>query len=206
MLTKLQRMLKNHIKHNFAYYIFILCGFVCGGIIAAVCVFGLSELDYRELTVYFADFFSGINKTGTDSFEIFRLSVMSNLKLYMFAVLLAMMIIGTPLIPAISGMLGYSVFFTLFFLFKAYTLKGVLFYIAGMLPHQLISFFCHAGALMTSMQFSVSLLKERGDIKKRLISYLMKMSAMFLITVFASLLQGYIEPIFIRLIAPLFIS
>ncbi|MBR2499567.1 MAG: stage II sporulation protein M [Clostridia bacterium] len=205
MLTKLQRTLKFHLNNNITYYIILLCGFICGGIIAAVCVWKMSEFDYKELSVYFNDFFSGINKTGADSLEIFRLSVMSNFKLYVFMILLSMMIIGYPLLPLISATFGYSVFFALFFVFKAYTIKGVLFYLCAMFPHHLISFPCHSVALMNSMQFSISIIKGKAEIKNRLFRYLVKMLIFFLITVLSSLLQGYIEPVLIRLISKLFL-
>lgn len=205
MLTKLQRTLKFHLNNNFTYYIILLCGFICGGIIAAVCVWKMSEFDYKELSVYFNDFFSGINKTGADSLEIFRMSVLSNFKLYIFIILLSMMIIGYPILPLISATLGYSVFFALFFVFKAYTVKGALFYLCAMFPHHLISFPCHGAALMNSMQFSISIIKGKTEIKNRFLGYLIKMLILFLITVLSSLLQGYIEPVLIRLISRLFL-
>ena len=86
---------------------------MCGGIIAAACVFGISELSETELSIYFADFFESIEKTGSDSFEVFKMATVSNLKFYIAAILFSTMSIGSPLIVAMSLMFGYSFSFTL---------------------------------------------------------------------------------------------
>jgi len=205
MFTKLQRTCIFHIKTNTIYYVLVLCGFICGGIIAAACVFGISELSDKELLLYFEDFFSSINQTGTDSFEIFKMAASSNVKLYIVVMLLSMMVIGAPFIAMLSCIFGYSFWFTLLFMFKSYGLKGLIFFVGGMLPHQLIGFPCFMLTLIISMRFSVSLFKGKNDIKSQFAPFLLKMTALFGIAVLSSLLQGYIEPVFLELMSPLFL-
>lgn len=206
MFTRLKRTCTFHIKSNITYYVLILCGFVGGGVIAAACVFGLSELSAKELFIYFSDFFESINKTGSDSFAVFKMAALSNLKFYVVVILLSMMVIGSPFIAVMSAFFGYSFCFTLLFMLKSYGIKGILFFAGGMLPHQLIIFPCIILTLIISMQFSVSLFKGKNNMKSMLPSYLVKMTALFSVSVLAALLQGYIEPLFIELMSPLFLT
>lgn len=204
MFLKLQRILNFHIRNNIADCILILCGLLCGGIVAAVCVFGIYDLDFKELITYFNDFFESVEETGVNSLEIFKLSVFTNLKLTVLVVMLSMMVIGSVFIPLISALAGYSFCFTLFFLLKAFGVKGILFFLAGVLPHLLIGFPCFLLMLIVSMNFSLSLYKDKGDNKSKIGAYLLKISVIFVLSVPGSLLQGYVEPIIIRLIMPLF--
>ena len=206
MFLKLQRILNFHIKNNITYCVLILCGLLCGGIIAAVCVFGVSELDYKELITYFNDFFGSVEQTGIDALEVFKLSVFSNIKLTLLIIFLSLMVIGSFFLPVIAAFAGYSFFFTFFFVLKAFGFKGLLFFTAGILPHLLIGFPCFILMLIISMNFSVSLLTEKGNNKSIIGAYFFKMFVVFIMLVPASLLQGYIEPILVRLIMPFIIS
>lgn len=206
MFTKLQRTCIFHIKSNITYYVLILCGFLCGGVIAAACIFGISELSQREISVYLADFFLSIGKNGTESFEVFKIAVLANLSFFIAVLFFAMMVIGLPFLVIISVGIGFSFSFTIFFVFKVYAIKGMLLFLGGIFLHQLIIFPCYALALMISMKFSVSFLKGKNDIKAALWGYLLKMLVLFGISVLAALLQAYIEPLFLELMSPLFIN
>lgn len=206
MITNLRKTCIFHIKSNITYYVLILCGFVCGGIIAAACVFGLSELSFKELTIYFDDFFNSINSGSSDAFSIFKIAATSNLKLYIVLILLSVMVIGMPLIAVLSALVGYSFWFSVLFLFKTYGIKGIVFVLGGILPHQLIMLPCLALTLVICMQFSISLFKGKSDVKSGLLSFLLKMTALFLVSMLSVLLEAYIEPIFMELMSPLYIG
>ena len=206
MFAKLQRICVFHIKSNMIYYILILCGFICGGIVAASCVFGISDLSDKELALYFGDFFASINQTGTNSPEIFKMAAFSNIKLYVVVILLSMMVIGSPFIALLSAFFGYSFWFTLLFVIKSYGVRSLLFFVGGMLPHQIIMFPCFALTLINSMKFSVSLLEGKNDVKSRIVPYVLKMLLLFAVSLLSSLLQGYIEPMFLEIMSPLFLG
>ena len=206
MVTNLKRTCIFHIKSNISYYVLVLCGFLCGGIIAAACIFAFSELSVRELSAYLADFFESIGKNGTDSFEIFKIAVFSNLKFFIVLVLFSVMIIGLPFVLAMSGVFGYSFFFSFLFALKAYGIKGLLFFCGGMLLHHLITIPCFLLAIVISVKFSVFVFKGKSDIKSELLGYVLKMSGLFLFSVLGALLQSYVEPIFLELMAPVFVG
>ena len=199
MITNIRRICIFHIKSNVTYYVLILCAFVCGGIVAAVCVFGIYDLD-------FDDFFKSINSSGSDSFNIFKMAVESNLKLYILLILLSVMVVGSPFIVIVSSVLGYSFWFTLFFVFKIYGIRAMVFVFGAMLPHQLILLPCYALTLLTCLQFSVSLFKGKSDMKTVLPPFLIKMTALFLVSLFSALLEAYVEPIFLEMMSPLFLT
>lgn len=206
MITNLQRIFNFHIKSNIRYYVFIICGFMCGGIIAAACVFGLSDLDFKELSVYFDDFFQSVKDGGFDSFEIFRLSAWENLKLYLAIFIVSLMITGAFLIPFFSALCGYCVCFTMFFILKAYSFKGVLLLFSIVFPHQLILLPSLMLSFCVSMNFSSSIIIEKGGLKAKLLKYFLKLLMLYLVSVLASLLQGYIEPLLVKLVLPLFVK
>ncbi|MBE7028229.1 MAG: hypothetical protein E7407_04260 [Ruminococcaceae bacterium] len=206
MIKNIRRTCIFHIKSNVTYYVSILCAFVCGGIVAAACVLGLSELSLKELSIYFDDFFKSINSSGSDSFNIFKMAVESNLKLYILLILLSVMVIGSPFIVIVSSVLGYSLFFTLFFVFKTYGIRAMVFVFGAMLPHQLILLPCYALTLLTCLHFSVSLFKVKSDMKTVLPPFLIKMTVLFLVSLLSALLEAYVEPIFLELMSPLFLE
>lgn len=206
MITNLQRIFNFHIKSNIRYYILIICGFMCGGIIAAACVFGLSDLDFKELSVYFEDFFQSVKGSGFDSFEIFRLSAWENLKLFFAISIVSMMITGAVFIPFFSAICGYSFCFTTFYILKAYSFKGVALLFSIIFPHQLILLPCLMLTFCVSMNFSATITIEKGGLKAKLLKYFLKILILYLVSVLASLLQGYIEPLLIKLVLPLFVK
>ena len=206
MFTNLRRTCVFHIKNNITYYVLILCGFVCGGIIAAACVLGLSELSFKELSIYFDDFFNSINSGGSDAFGIFKIAALSNLKLYIILILLSVMFIGLPLIVVLSVWVGYSFWFSMFFVFKIYGIKGIVFALGGILPLQLSLLPCLSLTFVICMQFSASLFKGKTDVKSSLSSFLLKMTLLFLVSMLSVLLEAYIEPIFMELMSSLYIG
>lgn len=206
MFTNLRRICTDHLRSNITYYVLILCGFVCGGIIAAVCVFGMNDLSHRELTIYFDDFFKSTNSNGADCFAIFKMAVMSNLRIYIVILLLSLTVIGMPLLVVVSSVLGYSFWFTVIFVIKAYGVKGLLFIFGAIFPHQLILLPCLAVSLMIGIQHSVLLFKGKKNIRTMMVAFIVKTATLFLISLFAALLEGYVEPVFLELMAPLFLT
>ncbi len=206
MIKGLRRTCAFHIKSNISYYVLLLCAFVCGGIVAAACVLGLSELSLKELSIYFDDFFTSINSEGSASFDIFKMAAASNMKLYIFLILLSMMAIGAPFIAGVAILFGYSFWFTLFFIFKIYGIRGIVFVVGGMLPHQLILLPCYALTLQVCLRFSVSLFKGKSDFKASLVPFLIKIAVLFLVSILSALLEAYVEPIFLELMSSLFLT
>ena len=195
-----------HLKDNLTFYAVIAAAFLAGGVLAAVCAFSLSELDNKELMLYLNDFFSNVNQTGSDGFLVFKLSVLMQLKEFGLLFLLSVMVIGAPFVVAFTAFKGFCGCFTLLFLFKTYGMKAALFFLVGMLPHCLILIPCYAFLFVACIKFSLSLTKEKFDFKMKLLRFLLLLCLLFAVSVMASLLQAYIEPIFIKLISGYFLA
>ncbi len=206
MLKLMMQKMTFHVKENITYYGICAAALLCGVIVAAVCAFSLTELNAKELTLYFNDFFTNFTQTGADSSVIFLSSLKSNALLFVLLALFSTMIVGAPFIVAIGLYSGFTVGFTVVFLFKTYGLRTLLFLLGGMLPHALITLPCHLMLLAVCLRFSVSLTKDRSSLKNRLTSFFFVLLALFAVSIASSLLQAYIEPVLLGCFSGYFVA
>ncbi len=202
---KSKKFISADISHIAPYGIVILSAFLVGGIFAAVFAFLLPELTVKELHLYLDDFFRNIKASGTDSFALFRHSLLANLRNFGIIFLFAVMLPGALFLGLFSGFGGFTGGFTLFFLLRLYGFRAVLFALLGILPHALLLLPAYFVALSASLYHAVTLLKEPKEPKHRLFRLSLCLVGALSLTLASSLLQAYIEPALIRLIANLFI-
>ncbi len=203
---KSRKLIPADIRLLTPYGLVILSAFFIGGVFAAVFAFTLPELSEKELLLYLEDFFRNIKGNGTDATALFRHSLLSNLQNFGIFFCLSVMLIGAPFLAIFAGVLGFMESFTLFFLFRLYGIRAALFALLGILPHALLLAPAYLLALSTSLRHAVTLFGEGKELKTRIIRLALTLLSLFALTIGASLLQAYIEPLLIRLIAELFIS
>lgn len=206
MIRSVMQKLIFYMRENALCCIICAAALICGAMIGIAWAVSMPELDAKELSLYFADFFASFVQAGTDSAVIFTDAL--RLQAYFFGILLLCsgMIFGLPFIFIVGVGSGISVGFTATFLLKNYGMRALLFMLTGMLPHTLLMLPCHFAALCVCVQFSVLLLKERAGLKNRLISHFLILCALFAVAFAAVLLQAYIEPLLVSMIAPYFVS
>lgn len=202
----LSRSLWTYIKKDSKFYIFVLAAGIAGSILAAVFAFTLPELSCKELLLYVNDFFKNMNQSGADSWALFRTGLLLNLKNFGILFLLSVMVIGTPFILAYAVVQGFMQGFTLFFMFRLYGIRAPLFCLMGMLPHGLLWLPCYLVLFVVCLKFSMSLLREKQDLRNRLLQFLILLIGLYFVSVMATLLQSYVEPVLIRLISGLFLG
>lgn len=194
------------LQKDISYYVCVLASFIIGGIIAAIFAFSLPELSCKELLLYLQDFFQNMEKNGADASALFRSGVLANLKNFGFLFFFSVTVIGAPFLAVFSAVKGFMHCFTLFFLFRLYGIRAALFLILGMLPHYLLLIPCYLGITALCLKFSISIVCEKYEFKKNIPRQLLTLSVFFVLATMATLLQAYIEPPLIRLIAGLFLS
>ena len=191
---------------HFGYILCILAAFLAGGVFAAVFACTLPELSEKELLLYLSDFFGNIRQSGADAGALFRESMLLSLQNFVLLFLCALLIIGAPFVAAFAAIKGFVHSFTLIFMFRLYGIKTALFFLLGLLPHYLLCAPVYLAACVLALRCSVTLGREKQDLKKTFFRLLLAFLLLFLGATMASLLQAYLEPGLIRLISGLFIE
>ncbi len=204
-LNHIPRNLLHAVTSDARYYICILASFVVGGVFAAVFAFSLSELSCKELLLYLGDFFQTIDENGADAAALFKASLILNLKNVGFLFFVSVMVIGAPFVAAFVAVKGFMHCFTLFFMFRLYGIRTLLFFGVGMLPHYLLLIPCYLFLCVVCLKFSITLVREKHELKRILPRFILMLSCLFAVSIMASLLQAYVEPLLIRLISGLYI-
>ncbi len=194
------------VKENYKLHICILIAFLVGCLLAALFAFTLSPLACEELLLYFSDFFQNISETGTDAGLLFKTGLLRNLQNFLVLFLFSVMVIGAPFIAGFVTVHSFVHSFTLFFMFRLYGAKTLLFILAGILPHYLLLIPCYLFLCVSCLQFSLSLLKDRQEPAKKISILLGKLVFFYLLSIMAALLQAYVEPLLIRLISGIYLS
>ncbi|MBR5237051.1 MAG: stage II sporulation protein M [Clostridia bacterium] len=185
-------------------YIWLGLSFAAGIVLATVSALTMPQAACEEMLLYLKDFFQAIGESGADSGALLKTALFGHAKNFVFLFLCSVMVIGAPFIVVFSGFCGFVQTFTVVFLFRLYGVRTLLFFCAGMLPHYLLSGPCYVLLFALCLQFSLGLFKEKQSIRKRVVSLLCKLGILFAIAVLSSLLQAYIEPLFIGLISGLY--
>ncbi len=195
-----------HIKENFAYYGFSATALIVGAFVAAVCAFSLSELSQKELILFFDDFYVNLIESGTDAKIIMLGGLKTNLILFLALLFMSTSVIGLPLIVLTAAMKSFASSFTLLFMFKAYGVRALLFFISAVLPHMLITLPCYVVLFAICVKFSGMLTVGKAELKNRFIGFLLTLALLFLIALAGLLMQAYIEPLLLGCFAKYFIG
>jgi stage II sporulation protein M len=121
--------------------------------------------------------------------------------------LLGFTIVGVPFVLFILFTRGFIIGFTVGFLVNEYIMKGLLFALASVLPH---NFFAIPAILVTGVSattFSLMLVRRKLHGKTNLlyvsVAYSVLCMGMLLLMMVAALIEVYISPVFMKLIAGL---
>lgn len=179
--------------------------FLTGGVMAALFVFGLQEAAFFELQGYLEDFFQNMHQSGADSGALFKAGFYMHVTNFGVLFLFSCMVIGAPFIAAYATLKGFMHSFTLFFMFRIYGLRAALFFLLGMLPHYLLLIPCYSVLFVHCLKFITSLRHEKRELKVQFLRFLPVVLLLFALSLMATLLQAYVEPVLIRAISGMFI-
>lgn len=206
MLGYFRHNLSNYLKANIAAYFFVTLIFIIGAIIGALAAKTLPEDQKKELIGYLQIFFQGLTQNGiNDSANIFANVILNNLKTIGFIWILGFTIVGIPFVLFIIFTRGFVIGFTVGFLVNEYVFKGLLFAFASVLPHNFLAIPAIIITGVSAVSFSLLLLRRKSHLKANLLYESFGYSAlcvfMLLVMLFASLVEVYISPVFMKLIA-----
>lgn len=213
MLAYLRQNLGGYIKANIVAYFFMILLFIVGVVVGALAVRTLPDEQKIELINYLHIFFTGLTQgtENTTSGTMMISSVMfNNAKTVVLMWILGFTIVGIPFVLFILFTRGFIIGFTVGFLVNEYVMRGLLFAVASVLPH---NFFAIPAILVMSVaatKFSLLLVRRKTYGKVNLwyeaVRYSTLCMLMLIVMLFAALLEVYISPVFMKLVATLLVT
>lgn len=193
-----------YLKKNILVYALAIIVFVLGVTLGAIAVKALTVEQKQELIGYLSQFFNSLEKgTIAAKHDLARQAIFSNLKTIAIIWLMGITIIGIPVVLAVLFTRGFVIGFTVGFLAQEMVLKGVIFAIAAVLPHNLITIPALIVASVAAISFSALLIKKKffkntHNLRHCFLGYLFLTLAIALVCVIASLVEAYITPVFMK--------
>jgi len=184
--------------------------FVVGISAGAFTVNGLSTIQSEELNIYFQGFLQLLDYQTIDSNELFKISLMENMKIVGVLWILGVTIIGIPFIYVAIGIRGFITGFSSGFIIKALGLKGVLFTLLALLPKEIFIVPCIIALGVNGINFSLSIIKNKSikrlskeNLKSGFIAYCFTTILYSLLIFVGILVEVFITPVFMRMITPI---
>jgi stage II sporulation protein M len=206
-LDYFRKNLVNYIRANIVGYFFILLVFVSGVVFGALAVKTLPDEQKTELISYLQIFFQGFTVWSAESWgstDLFANVVFNHIKTVGLIWLLGFTVVGMPLVWFIVFTRGFVIGFTVGFLINEYIMKGLVFALAAVLPHSILSVPAVIVAGVSATSFSLWLARRRSNPKTTLgyeaIGYSALCLAMFLVLLIASVVEVYISPLFMKFV------
>lgn len=209
MLKLLRKNTADYIRANIVAYFFMILIFVIGIVIGAMAVKTLPDDQKAELVGYLRVFFQGLadpqNAAG-DTQALLTGVLVSNIKVIVIMWLLGFTIVGIPFVLFMVCLRGFVIGFTVGFLVNEYIMKGLLFALVSVLPH---NFFAVPALLATGVaatSFSLMLVKRnksKANLLYNSLVYSVFCLAMLVVMIGAALIEVYVSPVFMKTVAQL---
>lgn len=202
-----QQRTRGLLVKNLPLLFFVLLIFVVGVVFGALAIRTLDYAEKEELVNYLSTFFNGIDNEFAKEYSVNLMdSIWLNLKTVAIVGILGLSLIGMPLIPGIVFLRGFVVGFTVGLLVNELGIKGMLFALISILPQNLIIVPATVLVGTIAMSFSITIFKSL--ITKRpisfglhLVNYLVGLVLIGGAMVIASLIEAFITPVFMQLVA-----
>lgn len=202
-----QHSAKNFFIKNFPLIFFVIFIFVVGVIFGSLAIRTLDGTKRLEMLDFLSNFFSGLVNNLADQTTVnFWDSVFLNLKISFFMWILSLSIIGIIGIPILVFLRGFVIGFTVGFLVKELGLQGMIFALASILPQNLLIIPATIFSAVLAIAFGITLLKSllakrQINLGYNLLNYTFLMILMGGALVIASLVETFITPALMELVA-----
>ncbi len=203
MRNKVKEYVKMLFMRDAKKYILFCVLFVSGAVVAAI--FCGNTVPEEEIKSYMQDFLRTSKTLGTDGGKTFLLSMAQYVKFAFYMAIFSVTIIGVPLILGATVFVGFSYGTVFVCMFRIFGIKAILLFLCAILPHVFISLPC-------CLCLSCACLKNAGQVYRgniqfsKTILYPMIYCLIFLCAVsVAALIQGFIEPFLLKMIAVQFL-
>lgn len=200
-------IIKGFIRKNLGIYVLVSLLFVAGIVFGSIVVNMLSPAQSEDILSYIEGFFTNVNNIDIDPATIFSISIANNLKNALVICISGLMVIGLPLVLALILFRGFILGFTVGFLMRELGIKGVIFSLLAILPQNIIILPAIISIGVAGVAFALSVIRSRfkrysEDYSSLILGYIMFNIVCSIFLVMAGLIEGYISPIFIKLVTP----
>lgn len=213
MLGYLRQSLGDYLKSNIVAYFFISLILIVGIVVGALAVKTLPDEQKSELISYLRILFTGLTKGSdgiTDTSSMLGTVMINNIKTIALMWLLGFTVIGIPFVLFMVFTRGFIIGFTVGFLVNEYVMKGLLFALASVLPHNFLAIPAILITGVSSITFSLKLLRRKTQIRINIfyesLSYTGVCIAMMLLIVLGALIEVYVSPVFMKLVASILVK
>ena len=211
MLKLLRKNAVEYIRANIVAYFFMILIFIIGIVIGAMAVKTLPDEQKTELIGYLQVFFQGLTgqQAGISDPHSLLTSVMfSNIKMIGIMWLLGFTIVGIPFVLFLVCLRGFVIGFTVGFLVNEYIMKGLLFALVSVLPHNFLAVPAILATGVAATSFSLMLVrrKNKENLFYNSISYSVFCLIMLVLMLGATLIEVYISPVFMKTAAQIIIN
>jgi stage II sporulation protein M len=204
--SRFKRVLYGYFRENFILYLIVFVFFLIGTSGGALLVKPLTLGYQSELLDYLDSFINSLLNMEISSIGIFKQALINNLKLIFYIWLLGLTVIGVPIIIGLIIARGFILGFTVGFLVQEKGIQGISMAVFSVLPPNLLLFPAMLVGAVSAISFSTILI--RGNIKNSMVkliqqflSYSLLMALIAIIAVLAALVEAYIAPSMMKLIA-----
>jgi len=198
---------KKHIKGNLVTYFLIILCFLIGISVGGFTVKVISPSHKQELVAYLKGFFQLFHGDHLKNIDIFSQSLINNLQLLSLNWILGILVIGIPGIVFIIGFKGFVVGFTVGLLIEQFSFKGILLFLLGVLPQNLIIIPTFVVASVLSISFALMLIRNKLNksnqinLYKQFLIYTSLYLLLAVLVIIAVSIEAFISPIFIKMIS-----
>ncbi len=209
-MERIRLEIREYLRQNMGICIIIVALFALGVLTGALLLRGLEESQKLVLDQYFnllVQSYHGQDlPVGT---TILAQSLTNNIRFLVPVWLCGLFFLGFPLTLILVGLRGFFVGFTVGFLVDRAALRGLVFALGAVLPHNLL--LVPAVIILAVASFSRSWSRFRGHLEKRPVPLKKHLAPYTLVAVAAamtlfvgSLVEAYISPVFIGFLIKLF--
>lgn len=209
MWERFRKLCIHYFRVNVVAYFFLILLFIIGVVIGAMAVKALPSEQKMEMLSYLKVFFHSLNvgqTPGLESGMLLKDVLFHNVKIVLTMWFLGFTVIGIPFILLILFIRGFVIGFTVGFLVHEYILSGVLFAFAATLPHNVFMIPTLLFTGVSSISFSLQLVRARRGRNQRSFSYRLAnyiCICLFSLTgvVAAGCVEVYVSPVFMKLVS-----
>ncbi len=165
----------------------------------------LSTNDLEEIKSSLDTFFSMTKQNKLNPLPAFFQSFGANMMFTIVIWILGISVIGAPLMIVLFFMKAFTLGFTIASMIKIYHLKGLLYSLIYIFPHQVINLLVFIFFIMFSMSLSITLSqallkKKTVDFSKVMNRYVFILAITIGILIITSLLEIYLMPFLFRMV------
>jgi stage II sporulation protein M len=207
MLMRLNESIRRHLSDNIISYAIIVFFFILGISLGALTVSNIG-IDTKSDVKSYIDGFISISRTDNiHSVEILKQSIKFNLITAVTLFIAGLTYAGIILVPIIATFRGFCIGFTVAFLTDSLNKGGFLLSLVSILPQNIIYIpilivFCVCSISLAFAVFRSKLNRKHNEITAYFWSFGMTALVLFIIMLGGSIIESYITPYLVKLVAP----